>query len=154
MSAKSVAGILIVGAVVLVPLWLKQPAAPTQAAPIKVVTANPPVGGPAAAPAPAPRVLPRFVDIGTTSCAPCKVMMGVLAELEARYPDSLKVEFINSHDNPDVAEKLNITAIPSQIFYSPGGQEIFRHTGVMRTDAVVAKWKELGLILPEPKAAP
>ncbi len=153
MSAKSVAGILIVGAVVLVPLWLKRPAAQTPAAPIKVAAATS-VGGPAAAPAPAPRVLPRFVDVGTTSCAPCKVMMGVLAELEARYPDSLKVEFINSHDNPDVAEKLNITAIPSQMFYSPGGQEIFRHAGVMRTDAVVAKWKELGLILPEPKAAP
>ena len=80
--------------------------------------------------------------------------MGVLAELESRYADSLKVEFINSHDNPDIAEKLNIAAIPSQLFYAPGGQELFRHTGVMRTDAVVAKWKELGVILPEPKAAP
>ena len=154
MSAKSVAGILIVGAVVLVPLWLKRPVAASPAAPVTLAASAAPVGGPAAAPAPAPRVLPRFVDIGTTSCAPCKVMMGVLAELEARYPDSLKVEFINSHDNPDIAETLNITASPSQIFYSPGGQEIFRHTGVMRTDAVVAKWKELGLILPEPKVAP
>ncbi len=152
MSVKSVAGILIVGAVVLVPLWLKRPSASEPAAP-RTIAATPVVHPAAPAAAPAPRVLPRFVDIGTTSCAPCKVMMGVLAELEQRYPDSLKVEFINSHDNPDIAEKLNIQAIPSQIFYSPGGQELFRHTGVMRTDAVVAKWKELGLILPEPKAA-
>lgn len=152
MSAKSVAGILIVGAVVLVPLWLKRPNAQVPAAPIKVAAAASPAGGPA--PAPAPHVLPRFVDIGTTSCAPCKVMLGVLAELEARYPDSLKVEFINSHDNPDVAEKLNITAIPTQVFYSPGGQELFRHMGVMRTDAVVAKWQELGVMLPQAKVAP
>lgn len=151
MSAKSVAGILIVGAVVLVPLWLKRPSAPAPAAPITVAR-GPAVGGPA--PAPTPRALPRFVDIGTTSCAPCKAMMGVLAELEARYPDSLKVEFINSHDNPDVAEKLDIKAIPTQIFYAPSGQELFRHTGVMRTDAVVAKWSELGLILPPAKVAP
>ncbi len=81
-------------------------------------------------------------------------MMSVLAELEARYPDSLKVEFINSHDNPDIAEKLNIQAIPTQIFYAPSGQELFRHTGVMRTEAVVAKWTELGLILPAAKVAP
>ncbi len=151
MSIKSVlAALFIVIAVVLVPLWLKRA---TAAAPHASTPAPPRTvaGAPAT---PAPKALPRFVDIGTTSCAPCKVMLGVMQELESRYPDALKVEFINSHDSPDIAEKLNIQAIPTQIFYAPNGQEIFRHTGVMRTDAVVAKWTELGLMLSPAKAAP
>ena len=141
-------GLAIVSAVVAVPLWLKHaPPTPALLAPVNV----PPDGVPAAAQAsvgaatPAPvKALPRFVDIGTTTCAPCRVMLGVMQELEAKYPDRLKVEFIHTGNDPEAAERLGIRTIPTQIFYAPDGKELFRHIGVMRTGDVLAKWRELG----------
>ncbi len=144
--------VAVLAVVVAVPLWLKHtPAASAQAAPEAVapdgVLAKPESTPGAAAAAPAPKPLPRFVDLGTTTCAPCKVMLGVMQELEATYPDSLKVQFINTHDDPDAAERMNIRSIPTQIFFAPDDKELFRHSGVMRTGDVVAKWAELGFVL-------
>jgi thioredoxin 1 len=166
MSSKSIlAAVVIVGAVVALPLIFKStetaPAAHTAAAPASVVTApSSPDGTPcgadgaqacepvqstgALAIAAAPPALPRFVDLGTTSCKPCKAMLGVMAELEERYPDSLIVEFINVKDEPGALQEHGFRAIPSQLFLAPDGRELFRNTGVMRADAVAAKWAELG----------
>lgn len=88
--------------------------------------------------------LPRFVDLGTTTCAPCKAMLSVMNELEQQFPEALSVEFINIKDDPDAMGRYGARMIPTQIFLSPDGKEIFRHTGVMQTQAVVAKWRELG----------
>jgi len=88
--------------------------------------------------------LPRFVDLGTTNCAPCKVMLRVMAELEQQYPGALKIDFVNVKEDPEQLEKYGVKIIPTQIFYSPEGTELFRHTGVFQTQAIVAKWKELG----------
>lgn len=88
--------------------------------------------------------LPRFVDLGTTYCIPCRVMLGVMEVLEQQYPDSLQVEFVNVQLDESNLELYNVRAIPTQIFYSPEGQELFRHIGVMPADEVVAKWKALG----------
>lgn len=135
----------IVVAVVVAPLWLKrQSAMPDQVIPLQVPAVA--ATAPAAAP-PAPKLLPRFVDVGTTTCAPCRVMLGVMEELEARCPDTLKVEFVHTGEDPEAAERLGIRAIPTQLFYAPDGKELFRHTGVMRAGDVVAKWAELGFAL-------
>ena len=92
----------------------------------------------------AANALPRFVDLGTTTCAPCRVMLGVMSELEQRYPGAMIVEFVNVNDRPDDARRYGVEIIPTQIFYSPDGRELFRHVGVFRTEEVVAKWAELG----------
>jgi len=88
--------------------------------------------------------LPRFVDIGTTTCAPCKVMLGVMEELEQKYPGAFVVEFVNVKERPAEAQRYGIRIIPSQIFFGPDGRELYRHTGVFRTEEVIAKWAELG----------
>jgi thioredoxin 1 len=90
------------------------------------------------------QALPRFVDLGTTTCAPCRVMLGVMEELEQRYPGAMIVEFVNVNSQPEEARRYGIQIIPTQIFYSPDGRELFRHVGVFRAEEVVAKWAELG----------
>ena len=92
----------------------------------------------------AAQALPRFVDLGTTTCAPCRVMLGVMAELEQRYPGAMVVEFVNVNERPADAQRYGVEIIPTQIFYSPDGRELFRHVGVFRTEEVIAKWAELG----------
>lgn len=133
MNTKMVAGGAIVLAVIAVPLLLKS-------RPVKPDPAHSSV----AATSRQVQRLPRFVDIGTTTCIPCKAMLGVMAELEQKYPGAMAVEFVNVHDDPDAMARFGVKVIPSQIFYDPQGRELFRHTGVMRADAIIAKWAELG----------
>lgn len=92
----------------------------------------------------AAQAVPRFVDLGTTTCAPCRVMLGVMAELEQRYPGAMVVEFVNVNERPADARRYGIEVIPTQIFYSPEGRELFRHVGVFRAQEIIAKWEELG----------
>lgn len=124
---------LALGAVVVaVPLYLKrsQPAVSAELLPV--------TGGVAA------RRMPRLVDLGTTTCAPCKAMLVVIAELERSYPDQLAVEFVNVQQQEDIARRYDVRIIPTQVFLDPDGKELFRHTGFYGTDAIVAKWRELG----------
>ena len=88
--------------------------------------------------------LPRFVDLGTTTCAPCRVMLGVMTDLEQKYPGAMIIEFVNVHEQAALADRYGVQIIPTQIFYSPDDRELFRHTGVFKTEEVVAKWAELG----------
>ncbi len=134
MKTKTIIAVIIVAAVVALPLLLKSNRAAEQE--------QSSTG--AAQSATSTRGLPRFVDLGSNTCAPCKVMLGVMAELEQKYPGAIVTEFINVQQYPEQAERYGIRIIPSQIFYSPDGRELYRHTGVFRTEEIVAKWAELG----------
>jgi thioredoxin 1 len=109
-------------------------------------------GGPADAAATARTAAPRFVDVGTTTCIPCRVMLGVMDELRRDYAGSLVVDFVDIAVTPAEADRYGVRAIPTQIFYAPDGRELWRHTGVIRAEAVIAKWAELGFPV-EPSGA-
>lgn len=88
--------------------------------------------------------LPKLVDLGTTTCAPCKAMLGVLDELEVTYRGQLAVEFVNVATREDLAEKYGVEIIPTQVFLASDGRELYRHTGFLAATAIVEKWRELG----------
>ncbi len=136
-TSNMVLGAVIVGiGVIGLPLYLKSHASPDAKAEQS--------GQSTLAEAQKGKTLPRFVDLGTTTCAPCKVMLGVMEELKQKYPGAFIVDFVNVKENPAEADKYGIQIIPSQIFYAPDGRELFRHTGVFRADEIIAKWAELG----------
>lgn len=96
---------------------------------------------------------PRLVDIGSTTCIPCKVMLGVLDELRQKYTGSLDVKFLDVDKDAAEAAPFAIQAMPTQVFLSPDGKELWRHVGVIRAEAVIARWAELGYVI-EPTSAP
>ena len=126
-SKAIVIAIVIAVGVVAIPLFLKQKSVPAAAEPAK-----------------ATKGLPRFVDLGTTTCAPCKVMLRVMAELEEKYPGAFIIEFVNVQKDRTGAQRYNIQIIPTQIFFAPDGRELYRHVGVFKTEEIIAKWAELG----------
>jgi len=148
-----VAAVVIAAGVVAVPLFLKATRAtsspgvqPAQAGPAPQSSRKTGNGVSSNTSSAALQVgtLPRFVDLGTTTCIPCKVMLGVMAELKLKYPGAFIVDFVNVKERPAEAERYGAQIIPLQIFYSPDGRELYRHTGVLRTEQVIAKWAELG----------
>ncbi|AQQ70010.1 Thioredoxin [Limihaloglobus sulfuriphilus] len=89
--------------------------------------------------------LPRMVDLGADKCIPCKMMKPILDELKQDYKQQFEVIFIDVWKNPDESKKYNINLIPTQIFYSAAGEELFRHEGFYSKEDILAKWKELGI---------
>jgi thioredoxin 1 len=91
--------------------------------------------------------LPRLVDLGATSCIPCKAMAPILEQLRADYAGKLRVDFIDVWKRPEAAEPYKIQVIPTQIFYAADGRELARHEGFIGRDAILAQWKTLGISL-------
>jgi thioredoxin 1 len=71
-------------------------------------------------------------------------MLTVVAELERSYDGQLTVEFINVQQQEEASRRFGVRVIPTQVFLDPDGKELFRHTGFYATEAIVAKWRELG----------
>ena len=101
-----------------------------------------------AVPDPAPvKAIPRLVDLGADKCIPCKMMAPMLAELREEYADRMSVEFIDVWKNPNAGQEYGVRVIPTQIFYDAAGNELFRHEGFYGKEAILSKWRELGVDL-------
>lgn len=89
--------------------------------------------------------LPKLVDVGARTCIPCKEMAPILEGLKKEFAGEFDVVFIDTSEkeNIAVARKLNVTIIPTQIFYDASGKELFRHEGFYGKDDILARWKAL-----------
>lgn len=98
---------------------------------------------------PASASLPRLLDLGSTSCIPCKMMAPILEQLKAEQAGKLQVDFIDVWKDKAAGEKYAINLIPTQIFFDASGKELWRHEGFLAKEEILAKWKELGVTLAE-----
>jgi thioredoxin 1 len=94
--------------------------------------------------------LPRLLDLGAKKCIPCKQMVPVLEALTTEYAGRLDVVFIDVWENRGAGKEYGIRLIPTQIFYDAAGRELFRHEGYWSKEAILAKFKELGVSLNDP----
>jgi len=119
----------------------------------KKPTAKPAAGKKPVAKAPvkkivkAPVKLPRLVDLGSTTCIPCKMMTPVLEALGKDYKGKLKVEFIDVSKNAEAARQYRVRSIPTQVFLDADGKEFFRHEGYYPKEDILAKFKQHGINL-------
>ena len=91
--------------------------------------------------------LPKMLELGSTTCTPCKMMEKVLDELRESYPDTLIVEFVDVEKSPDVAKKYKIEVIPTQIFLDADGKEFYRHEAFFPKDDIVDVFERHGFKL-------
>ncbi|MEW5826228.1 MAG: thioredoxin family protein [Candidatus Bipolaricaulota bacterium] len=102
-------------------------------------------------PAPVPEVvsesakLPRLVDLGASTCIPCREMAPILEELGRTHKAYFEVVFIDVRKTPSEAREYGIRVIPTQIFYDADGRELFRHVGFYSKAQILAKWRALGV---------
>lgn len=105
--------------------------------------AESPVGKTPAA-AVAPGGLPKLVDVGADKCIPCKMMAPILEELKTEYAGKFEVEFVDVWKFREKAAQYGVQMIPTQIFYDANGKELFRHSGFIGKEDILARWRELG----------
>ncbi len=70
-----------------------------------------------------------LVDLGASTCVPCKMMAPILEKLEEEYRGRAAIIFIDVWKNVEEARKYGIRAIPTQILYDVSGKERYRHIG-------------------------
>jgi thioredoxin 1 len=90
------------------------------------------------------KALPRLVDLGAKKCIPCKMMAPILDELAKEYAGKMEVIFIDVWEHPEKGREYGIRLIPTQIFFAPSGEELFRHAGFYSKKEILNKWEELG----------
>lgn len=79
--------------------------------------------------------LPVLADFYSDSCVPCKRLSPVLAEIEERYTDSINIAKININFDAELAEKYEVQAAPTLIFFK-GGKEIERLIGSVKNSDI------------------
>jgi len=96
---------------------------------------------------------PVMLEIGAESCVNCKEMNRILAPIMAKHPNYqifdilLKapvVNILNPRPQVKLEDKLNIHAIPVQIFYDGKGKEVYRHTGILTSDQLYTVFRKMG----------
>jgi len=86
-----------------------------------------------------------MIDLGMLECIPCKLMAPIIEELQEEYEGKANIVFINVNEDPGMAEKYGIQAVPTQIFFDENGIEVFRHLGFMDRDQIVKILTGLGV---------
>jgi len=88
---------------------------------------------------------PSLVDLGSSTCIPCKEMVPILAQVKKMYAGKVVVKFIDINEDPKETSKYEIRVIPTQIFLDKNGKEVFRHEGVFSTENIVKVLKDMGV---------
>jgi thioredoxin 1 len=73
-------------------------------------------------------------------------MAPIVEALEKELAGRVIVEFHDVSKEPSLAEKYQITTIPTQVFLDGDGKELFRHIGIFERDEIRAKMRELGML--------
>lgn len=88
--------------------------------------------------------LPKMVDVGADKCIPCIKMAPILDDLREDYAGQFDVVFVDAWKNKEEAATYSVRMIPTQIFYTAHGKELYRHTGFYGREEILNKWLELG----------
>lgn len=88
---------------------------------------------------------PTVLDLGASSCVPCKMMKPIFEELEQEYKGKANILLLEIYDYKALANKYQVMVIPTQIFFDKDGNQFWRHEGFLSKDEIVRKLKDLGV---------
>ena len=87
-----------------------------------------------------------FVELGSKSCIPCRLMQPVMRAVENKFGSQLKVVFydVSSDEHRRYADFYSIRLIPTQVFLNNAGKEFFRHEGFFSEAEITKLLKSKG----------
>jgi thioredoxin len=64
--------------------------------------------------------IPVLVDFWAPWCGPCKMIAPLLDEIARESGDRLRVAKVNIDDDPALAQRFNVRAVPTLLFFHEG----------------------------------
>ena len=74
---------------------------------------------------------PAIVDFYASWCGPCKMLSPIMEKLSKKYEDKVNFYKIDVDESSDLANTLNIKAIPTLIFFKDSSSSIIIMEGFM-----------------------
>lgn len=75
--------------------------------------------------------LPVVVEFYSDSCIPCKQLSPILGGLEDDYEDQVKIVKVNVNFDTELAQKYDVAASPTLLFFKDGN-EVDRIRGLVK----------------------
>jgi thioredoxin 1 len=94
----------------------------------------------------APTVLPKILEFDRKLCPICRASERVILAVKDRYPGQFEVEKLYIDEADAVFRWYKVAIVPTQVFLDATGQEVGRHEGVYKQDALIQKLRELKFI--------
>jgi len=91
--------------------------------------------------------LPTVLDLGSSSCIPCKMMKPIFAELEVELAGKVNILILDISEYSNLAEKYQVRVIPTQIFFDASSKQYWRHEGFLSKEDILKKIEENGVEL-------
>jgi len=86
---------------------------------------------------------PTLVNFSVIGC--CDRTYPIVQELQSEYNGRVNVIFVNIEEEEILSDLYGVTSIPVQMLFDKDGKEVFRHTGFLPKDRLVAEFAKIGV---------
>ena len=83
-----------------------------------------------------------FIEVCSDSCHSCQIMGKRLYKIKQEHPE-YPIYFVNVHKEREVAYRLRVQMIPTQIVVDNKGYEVYRHVGILSQEEILQLFKKI-----------
>lgn len=80
--------------------------------------------------------MPMLADFSAEWCPPCRQMKPIFHKLQEEYKGKVELITVDVDEKPELAQRYNVSSIPTLVYISPEGKELYRTVG-FQTEAII-----------------